>query len=86
MTRMPKHVLKLLSMVAAYDSGDGVTFHAAPRGRWRLTEHPYCYAVQARTFYPLTARGLLKVSGDDPLAVPVTITDAGRAYLAGGAA
>ncbi|MBA2950338.1 hypothetical protein [Streptomyces himalayensis] len=81
MTRMPKHVLKLLSMVAAYDRGDGVTFRAIPRGRWRLAEHPRGYAVKARTFYPLTARGLVEVSGDDPLAVPVTITDAGRAYL-----
>ncbi|MET9168519.1 hypothetical protein ABZW51_29025 [Streptomyces cellulosae] len=84
MPRMPKHVLKLLTMVAAHDSGQGVTFRAAPRGRWRLDQHPR-YAVRPHAFYPLTARGLLDVSGDDPLAVPVTITDAGRAYLAGGA-
>ncbi|MFF1450692.1 hypothetical protein ACFVYF_21495 [Streptomyces sp. NPDC058274] len=85
MSRMPKHVLKLLSTVAAYDSGEGVTFRAIPRGRWRLAGHRRGYAVQARTFYPLTTGGLLEVSGDDPLAVAATITDAGRAHLAGGA-
>ncbi|WP_030596996.1 hypothetical protein [Streptomyces fulvoviolaceus] len=84
MSRMPKHVLKLLDMVAAYDYGEGVTFRAIPRGRWRLAGHPRGYAVQARTFHPLTGRGLIAVTGDDPLSVPVTITDAGRAYLTGG--
>ncbi|MEK2475542.1 hypothetical protein [Streptomyces noursei] len=83
MTRLPDHVLKLLRTVAEYDTGDGVTFHAVPRGRWQLVEHTRSYAVLARTFYPLTTRGLLEVGGDDPLAVPVAITDAGRAYLAG---
>ncbi|MET7797066.1 hypothetical protein [Streptomyces decoyicus] len=85
MPRIPTHVRNLLRTVAAFDHGDGVTFHAAPRGRWQLDNHPSC-AVLARTFYPLTGKSLLTVSGEDPLAVMVAITDAGRAYLTGGAA
>ncbi|MGW9427488.1 hypothetical protein ACWHA1_05990 [Streptomyces decoyicus] len=85
MPRIPTHVRNLLRTVAAFDQGDGVTFHVVPRGRWQLDNHP-SYAVLACTFYPLTSKSLLTASGDDPLAVVVAITDAGRAYLTGGAA
>lgn len=70
---------KLLKTIADRDTGQGVAFSHAPRGRWQLDGTDY--VVNNRTFWALTGNDLVDAGGghDDP----VKITQAGRDYLAG---
>lgn len=69
---------KLLREIAKYDTGAGVRFRSGAAGRYI---HPNTLAVyNARTFYPLTGRGL--VTDDDNDSAPVRMTEAGRQLLA----
>ncbi len=69
---------KLLREIAKYDTGAGVRFRHAPRARY---SHPVTLSVyNARTFYPLTGRGLVDDGGNDE--APVRITEAGRKLAA----
>ncbi|GGK65713.1 hypothetical protein [Streptomyces flaveus] len=73
-------VLNLLRTIAENDTGDGVLFISAPRGRWQMDGTSY--TVNDRTFHPLTARDFIDIG--DGRTDPVKVTAAGRAYLAGG--
>lgn len=69
---------KLLREIAKYDTGVGVRFRHAARGRY---SHPNTLSVyNARTFYPLTGRGLVDDGDND--SAPVRITKAGRKLAA----
>lgn len=69
---------KLLREIAKYDTGAGIRFRHAARARY---SHPNTLSVyNARTFYPLTGRGLLDDGDNDE--APVRITEAGRKLAA----
>ncbi|MDX3165921.1 hypothetical protein PV516_19225 [Streptomyces scabiei] len=68
----------LLREIAKYDTGDGVLFRHAARGRYT---HPVTFSTfNARTFYPLTANGLVTDDNNDE--APVRMTETGRKLLA----
>jgi hypothetical protein len=70
--------VRLLREIAKYDTGSGVRFRSGAAGRYI---HPNTLAAyNARTFYPLTGRGL--VTDDDNDSAPVRITPAGVQLLA----
>ncbi len=71
-------VRKLLQAIADNDTGHGVLFNHARAGRWQMEGSTY--AVNDRTFHPLTARDLIDIGNGHT--DPVRITAAGRAYLA----
>jgi hypothetical protein len=79
MAELPPAAVKLLRDIAEHDiAGSGVLFQSAPYGRYR---NPHTGSVyNGRTFWPLTGSGLVRDPGDDSL--PVTITEAGRRWLA----
>ena len=69
--------LRLLRTIDALDRGDGVEFHSAPRGRWRLPGTGY--TVNDATFGALERDGLIDVGNGH--SDPVKITAAGRTLL-----
>lgn len=68
---------QLLKKIAEHDTGDGVDFESAPRGRWRMADTDY--VVNVRTFRYLDSVGLIDVGNG--YTDPVRLTEAGRAYL-----
>ncbi|MBP5870888.1 hypothetical protein QBB33_34900 [Streptomyces scabiei] len=77
-TELSPAAQKLLREIAKYDTGAGVLFRHAARGRY---SHPNTLSVyNARTFYPLTGRGLVDDGDND--SAPVRITEAGRKLAA----
>ncbi|MFF8839599.1 hypothetical protein [Streptomyces sp. NPDC015130] len=78
MATLPPASQRLLREIARRDAGAGVQFELLPRRRYRLVGTDY--TVNQRTFFPLTADGLVTDNEDDT--APVRITDAGRARLA----
>jgi hypothetical protein len=80
MTNLSRTVRKLLQTIADRDTGDGVMFVSAPRGRWQMDGTNY--TVNDRTFHPLVDLGFLEIGNGRT--DPVRVTGAGRAYLAGG--
>lgn len=74
---VPPASQRLLREIARRDEGHGVQFDLMPRRRYRLAGTDI--TVNQRTFYPLTAAGLVTDNEDDT--APVCITDAGRAFL-----
>ncbi|GIH95346.1 hypothetical protein ACFFMN_23580 [Planobispora siamensis] len=68
---------KLLRTIAAHDTGDGVMFDSAPRGRWRMRGSTY--TVNTDTFRVLDRFGMVDVGNGHT--DPVRLTDDGRAYL-----
>jgi DNA-binding MarR family transcriptional regulator len=75
---LPPASQKLLREIAKYDTGAGVLFRHAARGRY---SHPNTLSVyNARTFYPLTGRGLVDDGDND--SAPVRVTEVGRKLAA----
>ncbi|QKV98145.1 hypothetical protein HUT19_41220 (plasmid) [Streptomyces sp. NA02950] len=75
---LPAASERLLREIAKYDTGKGVLFRHAARGRYL---HPNTYSTfNARTFYPLTGNNLVTDEGND--SAPVRMTEAGRKLLA----
>ncbi|MCI3277577.1 hypothetical protein [Streptomyces cylindrosporus] len=77
MTTLPPASQKLLREIAKYDTGNGVLFRYASRGRFSHPNTLSCY--NARTFWPLSKAKLIDYENED---APVRITDAGRQALA----
>ncbi|CAL9647181.1 hypothetical protein [Streptomyces sp. enrichment culture] len=78
MTDLSPASQKLLREIAKYDTGSGVLFRHASRGRY---SHPNTLTTyNQRTFWPLTGLGL--VDDGDSDSAPVRITEAGRKLAA----
>ncbi|KUN34807.1 hypothetical protein AQJ30_27425 [Streptomyces longwoodensis] len=78
MTDLSPASQKLLREIAKYDTGAGVLFRHAPRGRY---SHPNTLMTyNMRTFWPLTGLGLVDDGGND--SAPVRITEAGQKLAA----
>ncbi|MFE9448331.1 hypothetical protein [Streptomyces sp. NPDC006739] len=74
MTELSPASQKLLREIAKYDSGAGVQFRYASRGRY---SHPNTLACYNRaSFFPLYQCGLVDDGGND--SAPVRVTEAGR--------
>lgn len=77
MTTLSPASQKLLREIAKYDTGAGVQFRYASRGRFSHPNTLSCY--NARTFWPLSKAKLIDYDNED---APVRITEAGRKALA----